>query len=176
MVRGKEQKMFHQNYEIRSYHPDFKTQIINLERFLWGENVKENTSYFDWKYEKNPYSKEIIGTIGLYKGRVISFNGFPVSKWFLGGRKKFFYTISSSDSCVHVNHRRKGLHTAMVNFINQKYKRSKFKVMTGFSGNLASIASGLKMGWVPFVQRRYLQRYNYWGFAKRNIFKNLMLN
>lgn len=165
--------MFHQNYEIRSYHPDFKTQIINLERFLWGENVKENIAYFDWKYEKNPYSKEIIGTVGLYKGRVVSFNGFPVSKWFLGGRKKFFYTISSSDSCVHVNHRRKGLHTAMVSFINQKYKESKIKVMTGFSGNFASTASKLKLGWVPIVKRRYLQRYNYWGFVKRNIFKKL---
>jgi hypothetical protein len=165
--------MFHQNYEIRSYHPDFKTQIINLERFLWGENVKENISYFDWKYEKNPYSKEIIGTVGLYKGRVVSFNGFPVSKCFLGGRKKFFYTISSSDSCVHVNHRRKGLHTAMVSFINQKYKKSKVKVMTGFSGNFASTASKLKLGWVPIVKRRYFQRYNYWGFVKRNIFKKL---
>jgi hypothetical protein len=109
--------MFHRNYEIRSYHPDFRIQIIDLERFLWGEDAKKNKAYFDWKYEKNSYSKEIIGTVGLYRGRVVSFNGFPVSKWFLGDRKKFFYTISSSDSCAHVNHRRKGLHTAMVSFI-----------------------------------------------------------
>ena len=72
--------MFHQNYEIRSYHPDFKTQTINLERFLWGEDAKKNKAYFGWKFENSPYSKEIIGAIGLYKGKVISFNGFSIFK------------------------------------------------------------------------------------------------
>ena len=163
--------MFHQNYEIRSYHPDFKTQIIDLERFLWGEDAKKNKAYFEWKFENSPYSKEIIGAIGLYKGKVISFNGFSILKWFLGDKKKFFYTISSTGVCVHVDHRRKGLHTAMVNFIYQKYKRSKFKVLTRFSGNLASIASGLKAGWVPFAKRKYLRRYDYWEFVKRKFFK-----
>lgn len=100
MVRGKKQKMFHQNYEIRSYHPDFKVQIINLERFLWGENVKENIAYFDWKYEKNPYSKEIIGTVGLYKGKVVGFIGFPASKWFLGDKKNIFVLLMA---LIHVS-------------------------------------------------------------------------
>jgi hypothetical protein len=163
--------MFHQDYEIRNYHPDFKNQIINLEKLLWGENIKENTAYFDWKYEKNPYSKEIIGTVGLYKSKVIGFNGISILKWFLGDKKEFFYTIGSTGSCVHVNHRRKGLHTAMVSFIDKKYKKSKFKSMIGFSGNFASIASGLKAGWTPFAKRKYLRRYNYGEFMKREFLK-----
>ena len=171
MVRKKDQKMFYKDYEIRTYHPDFKTQIIDLERFLWGENAKKNKAYFEWKFENNPYSKKIIGTIGLYKGKVISFNGFSILKWFLGDKKKFFYTISSTGVCVHVDHRRRGLHTAMVSFINKKYKKSKFKAITKFSGNFASIASGLKAGWVPFAKRKYLRRYNYWEFVKRKFLK-----
>lgn len=167
MVRNKDQKMFHQNYEIRSYHPDFKTQIINLERLLWGEDAKKNKAYFEWKYEKNPYTKEVIGVVGLHKGKVVGFIGFPVLKWFLGDRKKYFYGLDGGDSCVHINHRRKGLNCAMAKFVNQKYKGSKFKLMTGFSSNLASMTSGLKVGWVPFAQRRYLRRYDYWEFVKR---------
>jgi hypothetical protein len=171
MVRNKDQKMFYKDYEIRNYHKDFKTQIVNLERILWGKNAKKNKAYFEWKFENNPYSKEIIGTIGLYKGKVIGFNGFSILKWFLGDKKKFFYTISGTGACVHVDHRRKGLLTAMVNFINQKYIGSKFKLMTGFSGNFASIASGLKVGWVPFAKRKYLRRYDYWEFVKREFLK-----
>jgi len=171
MIRNKDQKVFYKDYEIRTYHPDFKTQIIDLERLLWGEDARKNKAYFEWKFENSPYSGEMIGTIGLYKGKVISFNGISILKWFLGDKKEFFYTIGSTGSCVHVDHRRKGLHTTMVSFINKKYKKSKFKVMTGFSGNLASIASGLKAGWVPFAKRKYLRRYNYWEFMKREFLK-----
>ena len=171
MLRNKDQKIFYKDYEIRAYHPDFKTGIIDLEKILWGENIEENTAYFEWKYEKNPYTKEVIGVVALHKDKVVGFIGFLVSKWFLGDKKKYFYALDNVDACVHVNHRRKGLLTAMTKFNNQKYKGSKFKLMTGFSGNPTAIASGLKTGWVPFAKRKYLRRYNYWEFVKRKFLK-----
>jgi len=45
----------------------------------------------------------------------------------------------------------------MVNFVNKKYKKSKFKAIIRFSGNFASIASGLKAGWVPFANTKYIR-------------------
>ncbi len=163
--------MLYKDYEIRKYHSDFKEQIIVLEKILWGDNSKKNEAYFTWKYEKSPYSKELIGVVALYRGKVVGFAGFPVSKWFIGNRENYFFTLNAVDVSVHKNHRRKGLHTAMYNCIYKEYESSKFKLMIGLSGNTVSLASGKKMGWDFFVTQRYLRKYRYWDFFRKNYLK-----
>ena len=161
--------MFYKDYEIMDYQPDFKDQVIDLAKIIWGEDRNKNKAYFEWKFEQNPYFKELIGTIGLYKGKAIGFNGLSVLKWQIGEKKNILCTIVSTGVCVHINHQRKGLHTAMVEYNMKKYKTSKFKLMTAFSPNLASIAFDLKTGWAIFATRKYLRRYDYWHMTKREI-------
>jgi len=163
--------MFFKGYEIKKYHRDFKEQIIDLEKILWGDNLKQNKAYFNWKYEDNPYSKSVIGVVALYKGKVVGFAGFPVSRWYKGNRKKYFFILNVVDICVHENHRRKGLYTAMCTSIFEEYKSSEFKLMIGLSGNSASMTSGKKMGWESFIVQKYLRRYRYWDFFKKNYLK-----
>ena len=168
--------MLYRDYKIIDYQPDFKNQVIDLVKFVWGEDRKRNKVYFEWKFEQNPYSKEMIGVIGLYNGRVIGFNGLSILKWCIRNKESNLYTISSTGACVHINHQRKGVHTAMIDFITQKYKRSKFKLITGFSPNFASIAFDLKTGWAVFAKRKYLRRYDYWQIAKREILRRIKVN
>jgi len=161
--------MLYKGYEIRDYQPDFKDQVIDLAKIIWGEDRNKNKAYFEWKFERNPYFKEMIGTIGLYKGKAIAFNGLTVLKWYIDNRKNIFYTIGSTGACTQVNHQRKGLHTAMVEYLMKKYGTSRFKLITSFSSNPASAAWALKTGWKIFATRKYLRRYDYWQMGKRKI-------
>lgn len=161
--------MFYKKYEIIDYRPEFKDQIIDLTKIIWGEDENKNRTYFEWKFEQSPYFKEIIGAIGLYKGKAIAFNGLTVLKWYIDNRKNIFYTIGNTGACTQMNHQRKGLHTAMVEYIMKKHKTSKFKLITGFSPNPASTAFALKTGWEIFATRKYLRKYDYLQMGKREI-------
>jgi len=165
--------MFYKKYEIIDYRPEFKDQIIDLTKIIWGEDENKNRAYFEWKFENVPYSTEMVGAIGLYKGKAIAFNGLSILKWYIGYRKSIFYTIGNTGSCIHIDHQRKGLHTAMVEYIMKKHKTSKFKLITGFSPNPAATAFALKTGWKIFASRKYLRRYDYWQIIKKAILNRM---
>jgi len=165
--------LFYKEYEIIDYRPEFKDQIIDLAKIVWGGNENNIRAYFEWKFEKIPYSKKMVGAIGVCKGKVIAFNGLSILKWYIGCRKNIFYTIGNTGAFICIEHQRKGLHTAMVEYIINKHKKSQFKLITGFSPNPASMAYALKTGWEFFTIRKYLRRYDYFQIAKKEISNRL---
>ena len=46
------------SYEIVKYDSEYKNQLIGLQKLLWSPDVAVNAAYFEWKYERNPYSDE----------------------------------------------------------------------------------------------------------------------
>ncbi|HKZ41902.1 MAG TPA: hypothetical protein VJ044_13135, partial [Candidatus Hodarchaeales archaeon] len=42
-------------YTMANYQPEFKKQVVELQKHLWSPSAALNAAYLEWKYERNPY-------------------------------------------------------------------------------------------------------------------------
>ena len=63
-------------YEIRLYRSEFFPQVVELLKYLLGNDHDNNKSYFKWKYDDNPNTEYPLGIMALYKGKVVGFRGY----------------------------------------------------------------------------------------------------
>lgn len=145
-------------YEINVYQPDFMPQVVNLLRYLWGNNHDNNLFYFIWKYVKNPFTESPLGIVALYKGEVVGFRGYFATKWQIGKRDYEIPVLCPGDTCVHPDHRMKGLSVAMGDMAIREYE-SKYKIFLNMSAGKNSVPGYLKMGFVPLYDKVYLSRF-----------------
>ena len=157
-------------YKIIKYSSKYKNQVLELQKQLWGSDVKNNRAYFEWKYEQNPLVDEIPALIALFNGRVVAFRGFFPQAWCLenGAELKI---LSPSDLVVDSAHRRKGLFKALTKASFSVFESSGFKFFLNLSSNEKSSPGYLKMGWVPLMKRWYLIRYSWQGWIMQLIYK-----
>lgn len=150
--------MEHGDYTIRSYRPRDITEIGEILTHLYGLDKETNIRYFQWKYEKNPHFSEPVGFVATYEEKIVGFRGFFVTKWKLGSEDKTLLLLSSSDVCVHPNHRRKGLFKAMTKLAVNENANKSFNGYVNLSSNQKSTPCDIKMGWVNVVARKTLRK------------------
>ena len=151
--------MLQPGYEIKLYHPEYLPQVIKVLSYLWGENQKQNLSYFQWKYHENPYTDDPLGIVCLYEGKVVGFRGYFATKWKIKEKNAEFYILCPGDTCVDPDHRLKKLSLIMGNRAMEEYK-DKYKIFLNFSSTKNSVPGYLKMGFVPLIDKAYINRDN----------------
>ena len=151
--------MLEPGYEIRLYQTDLLPQVTKVLSYLWGENHAQNLSYFQWKYHENPYTDDPLGIVCLYQGEVIGFRGYFATKWQIQEKNTDFYVLCPGDTCVHPDHRLKKLSLIMGNRAMEEYK-DQYKFFLNFSSTKNSVAGYLKMGFVPLIDKAYINRDN----------------
>jgi hypothetical protein len=151
--------MLQAGYEIKLYHPEYLHQVIKVLSYLWGENNKQNLSYFQWKYHDNPYTDDPLGVVCLYEGDVIGFRGYFATKWHIQDKHNDLYVLCPGDTCVHPDHRLKKLSLIMGNRAMQEYE-DKYKLFLNFSSTKRSVRGYLKMGFLPLIDKAYINRDN----------------
>ena len=57
------------SYEIIRYRPEFRDQVIELQKHLWSGDTAFNSAYFRWKYETNPYADDIPIYLAVFRPR-----------------------------------------------------------------------------------------------------------
>ena len=85
------------NYEIVKYHPEFKRQVVELQRHLWGPDVALNAAYLEWKYERNPYLDGPHIYLALCGGLVVGMRGWFGCKWQIGYPSQTFPGLCGGD-------------------------------------------------------------------------------
>ena len=105
--------MENNKYQFINYQPGYKTQILHLLSALWGEDLKLNSAYFDWKYLKNPYADKVRINLALYDEKVVGIRGYYAMCWRVGLLKKGMLCLGDADAVVHPDHRRQGLLNSM---------------------------------------------------------------
>lgn len=158
-------KETNREYEIKLYHSDLMPQVVNLLQHLWGNVEDGNLSYFKWKYVDNPYTERPPGIVAIHKGQVIGFRGYFATKWQIHKNNYSIIVLCPGDTCVHPNHRRKGLSVTMGKMAMEEYAL-KYKVFFNFSSTKNSVPGYLKIGFVPFVKKTYLTRCSLLGLVK----------
>jgi hypothetical protein len=149
-------------YEVVPYHHEFLDQVIDILAFLHGSDRELNSSFFHWKYYENPFTDSPMGVVVLHQGRVVACRFACPYPWEIRDRDFRFPVLDHLDAAVHVDHRRRGLATAM-------WK----KIVEEFSGDcplqMASTSSAeglpgyLKVNFLPLADRTHLSLYSLTG-------------
>jgi GNAT superfamily N-acetyltransferase len=149
--------MSHLEYEISRYRPEFMSEALDVLQYLYGDNLDSNLSYFKWKYHDNPYTEHPLGMVALHQGKVVGFRGYFATRWHIGEKNETMVVLCPGDTCVHPDHRRKGLSVAMGNMAMEEYAQ-RYKIFLNFSATRNSLPGYLRMGFVPLVPKTYLTR------------------
>lgn len=152
-------------YTIALYHPDYYSEVVDLLRYLWGENHAQNLAYFRWKYHDNPFSDDVAGIVAIYQNKVVGFRGYFATKWCIKNGNQEVCVLSPGDACVHPDHRLKRLSVLMGDMAMSEYE-SKYKLFFNFSASKISVPGNLRMGFVPIINKTYLNRDNLLGLLR----------
>jgi GNAT superfamily N-acetyltransferase len=147
-------------YEISSLRHEEIYEAAILLHYLWGGHPENNVCYLKWKYFDNPYSEEPHAIVTKHNQKIVGFRGYFLTKWWIAGDKeKQFLVLCACDACVHPDHRRKGLSSAMIN-----YAMNKFKLYNGIflnsSSNALSQPGNVKLGFVALSEKGMLRKYS----------------
>jgi hypothetical protein len=93
------------SYEIVKYIPEYKNQVIELQKHLWSPDAAVNAAYFEWKYEQNPYINAPLIYLAVCQGQVVGMRGMYGAKWQVGNSGQTFLGPCSGDSLIAPDHR-----------------------------------------------------------------------
>ena len=133
--------------EIVEYSPDFKDMIAQLQTQLWSANVALNKSYFDWKYEANPYGTEPQIYLAFYDDSLIGMRGFYPSKWQFGANREGRIIFVADDTIVHNEFRSKGVMNTLMSAAYEGLKERGIGYLFNLSGGDFTVKSSLASGW-----------------------------
>jgi len=139
-------------YEIRVYSPEFLPPVVDLMQHLWGKDPEANLRYFRWKHIDNPYSKHPLGILALHRGKVVGFRAYFPLKYQAGAAEHDFILLVPGDTCVHPDHRRKGLSVAMGRRAAAEFGPT-YKVFLNTSVSRATLPGNLKLGFLPLAPK-----------------------
>ena len=157
--------LHYKDYEIINYRNEFLQQTADLQKYLWPNYESNTLAYLKWKFKDNPLTKKPFAIVALYKNKVVGFNGFFATRWRIGNKNDKILMLSPADICVHPDHRKKGLFTAMTMFAVEKYEKTPYKTFIGLSINTSSGAGYKKMGWPKIADRTSMRQYNLIGLV-----------
>jgi len=143
------------SYEIKPYAPDLLPQVAELMKHLWTDDHQTNSDYFKWKHVDNPYLDHPLGIVALHGGKIVGFRGFFATRWTTGKGDGEFTLLSPGDTCVHPDHRKKGLSVAMATKAMQELD-SRYKVFLNLSSSPNSVPGYQRLGFLPLLPKRLI--------------------
>jgi GNAT superfamily N-acetyltransferase len=135
------------NYEIVHYHPDLKAEIIKLQTHLWSSDLTLNASYFEWKYERNPYLRKPSIYLAMHNGNPIGMRGFFGVQWQCGTPVQRFNGLYADDMVVAPEHRRRGLMSKIMTTAFKDLAGSGYEYVFNLSAADVTLLSSFDMGW-----------------------------
>ena len=152
-------------YEINLYCSEYFLQVVDLMQYLTGNDQDINRYYLKWKYEDNPYTEFPLGIVALYKGKVVGFRGYFATRFQIKGRNDKIISLCPGDTCVHPDHRRKGLSVAMGKKASEEYT-GKYPFFLNLSSTKISLPGYMRMRYIPLTTKAYLSRCSINGLVK----------
>lgn len=152
-------------YDISVYRETLKVQALDVLKYLLGEDDAANRSYFEWKYEDNPSTDSPLVIVCLKHGKVVGLRGYLANKWLVNDAEDPIIILSPGDTCVHPDHRRKGLSVAMGKLAMAEYAQD-CRAFVNLSCTRDSLPGYLRMGFQPLVNKVYLTRCNLLGLTR----------
>jgi hypothetical protein len=147
-------------YEIVTYQPEFREQVLELQRHLWSPDARVNSAYLKWKYERSPYRDLSLITLALQGGKVVGMRGIFGAKWEMGTPSRTFMAPTAGDTVIAPEHRKSGLFMRILEAATEgvaaRLREARTKCCSEEEGsgyvfnlgaNLATQLASLQTGW-----------------------------
>lgn len=134
-------------YEIIKYRPEFRNQVVKLQKHLWSQNITWNSAYLHWKYERNPYYETPLIYLALLNNQVVGMRGFYGALWQAGMPAEILPCSCAGDLVIDPEHRDRGLFTKIMQAALQDLSRLDCKYVFNLSANHLTHLGALAMGW-----------------------------
>lgn len=133
--------------EFRPYEPDFRGEILALQKHLWGPHLDVNSEFFRWKYEVNPYLAEPNVYLALSQGKVVGMRGFMGMLWEGPDDEPPLTLPLAADLVVHPDHRSAAIVRKMMAFALADMQEKGHPFVMNMSGIKFTLLSSIRMGW-----------------------------
>ncbi|MCL4747050.1 MAG: GNAT family N-acetyltransferase [Burkholderiaceae bacterium] len=148
-------------YEFRPYEPSDREQVIALQQHLWGADAQRNAAYFAWKYEENPYAKDIAIHLALHDGEVVAMRGMMGAIWHPGAERPPLPVLCACDLVSSPEHRGRNLVRPLMNCAIDDLRRRGHDRLFSFSASPFTFLSSIRSGWrlvAPYRPLRWQTR------------------
>ena len=152
-------------YEILPCGADLIPGVAELLRHLVGGDADENARYLTWKYVDNPYAVKPLGTVAFCEGTIVGFRGYFPTVWHVPATGHQTVVLSPGDTCVHPDHRKRGLSVDMGHAAMEMYAPD-CKAFLNLSSGVASAPGYMRMGFAPIMSKTRLMRASLLGLVK----------
>lgn len=152
-------------YDIAPYRPELRSEVADLMQYLWGQDREANEAYFNWKYEENPCTESPLGVVALARGRLVGFRGYFGVRFQSPRSGEALVVLCPGDTCVHPEHRLRGLSMAMGSVAMEEYART-YRLFLNMTCTKDSLPGYLKMGYVPLAPKFHLTRGSLFGLLR----------
>jgi GNAT superfamily N-acetyltransferase len=104
-------------------------------------------SYFEWKYERNPYHKEPLIYLAMHDGKPVGMRGFFGVQWQYGRPLQRLSGLYADDMVVAPEHRGEGLMSKIMTPALEALPNRGYNYVFNLSAGGPTLLSSLKMGW-----------------------------
>jgi hypothetical protein len=137
-------------YETRKYTPEFRDQIIELQRGLWSGDAALNAAHLQWKYEKNPYIEQPLIYMALHQGTVVGMRGVYGARWCVGEASQDVQALASGDLVVAAEHQGRNLPRRIMRLAEDDVRTLGYHYLLSFSASPVTYLHSIRMGWRDF--------------------------
>lgn len=134
-------------YEIVSYRPEFKEQVVELQKHLWSLDRSVNVAHLEWKYEHNPYVDRPLIYVALYGGKVVGMRGLYGAEWQVGCPPQKVPALGAGDLVIAPEHRDRGLFTRIMKTAFADLAGIGYTHVFNLSAGPVTRLGSLTMGW-----------------------------
>ena len=135
------------DYEIVQYQPDFRKDVVELQRQLWSPDPELNTAYLEWKHERNPYLQPPLIYLALYGKDVVGMRSMFGIRWEYGVPAKTVSGICPDDLVIASGHRNRGLVTKLMSAAFDDLEKKGYQYVYSLSAGKITRLSSLAMSW-----------------------------
>ena len=133
-------------YEIVPYRPELKEAVVDLWQTVFVTDHFDRRSYFEWKYEQNPYIPEPILFLAMDgNGRVVATRGFHGSRWQTADASVVI--PCAEDFAIAAEHRSGGPGTALMRVALADLEQRGYQYVLSASAGQTTVLHSLAMGW-----------------------------
>jgi GNAT superfamily N-acetyltransferase len=134
-------------YTIVKYRPEYRDQVVELQKYLWSPSTTLNSEYFEWKYERNPYLDSPLIFLALYEGKVVAMRGMFGARWEVGSPSNTVLGLCTEDLVVAPEHRKRGLMTLIMKYTFHELAKGEYSHIFSLSAAAVTMIASLAMGW-----------------------------
>ncbi|WP_454062767.1 GNAT family N-acetyltransferase [Candidatus Nitrospira salsa] len=147
-------------YELSTYRPEFRRQIIELQKHLWSNDQDLNAACLEWKYDNNPYLDATFIYSAFSGDQMVGMLGACGSKWKIGKSCGLWSALYFADFVIHPDHRQKGLAGKLMSFALNDLSNTEYSYVFDFGAGEEDFGLGMLLsGWrrIGYIQTAHWQ-------------------